>query len=64
LDVRVGKTVNVGLRRSATVFLEVFNVTNQLNYANFIETLTSSSFGQPTTAGPMRRLQLGMRLDF
>lgn len=64
LDVRVGKAVNVGLRRSATAFLEVFNVTNQLNYANYIETLTSTSFGQPTTAGPMRRLQLGIRLDF
>jgi hypothetical protein len=64
LDVRVGKAVNLGRRRSATAFLEVFNVTNHLNYSKYIEALASSSFGQPTTAGPMRRLQLGIRLDF
>ena len=64
LDMRVGKAVNLGRRRSATAFLEVFNVTNQLNYANYLEPITSTRFGQPTTAGPMRRLQLGIRLDF
>lgn len=64
LDVRVGKAVKLGRSHSATAFLEVFNLTNQLNYASYIETIVSSSFGQPTTAGPMRRLQLGIRLDF
>jgi hypothetical protein len=64
LDVRVGKAVNLGRRRSATVFLEMFNVTNQLNYANYIDPILSTRFGEPTTAGPMRRLQLGIRLDF
>jgi hypothetical protein len=64
LDVRIGKNVRLGRGRSATAFLEMFNLTNQLNYASYTETLTSTSFGQPTTAGPMRRIQLGVRFDF
>jgi hypothetical protein len=52
----------VGCRASA--FVEVFNVTNAVNHGDYIGTLTSDSFGQPTTAGPRRRTQLGLRIDF
>lgn len=63
LDLRLSKTVKVG-RLAASAFLEVFNLTNEVNYDGFIGTVTSSLFGQPTTAGPKRRMQLGFRVDF
>jgi peptidoglycan hydrolase-like protein with peptidoglycan-binding domain len=43
---------------------QVLNVTNHVNHAGYIGTITSSLFGQPTTAGPGRRIQLGFRIDF
>ena len=42
-------------------FTNVFNFVN-LNTPN--ATLTSATFGQVTSAGPMRQLQLGLRLQF
>jgi carboxypeptidase family protein/TonB-dependent receptor-like protein len=64
LDLRLAKTMKVGARLAASAFLELFNVTNQLNYGDYIGTVTSALFGQPTTAGPKRRVQLGLRVDF
>lgn len=64
VDIRVGKVVRLGVSGSATAFLEVFNVTNQVNYDRYIGTVTSSLFGQPTTSGPARRVQLGFRIEF
>ena len=64
LDLRLGKIVNLGARRLATAFVEVFNVTNHVNYGQYIGTITSSRFGEPTTAEPARRIQLGFRIDF
>ena len=64
LDIRFAKIVKLGARRSASAFVEAFNVTNAVNYGDFISTLTSIRFGQPTTAGPKRRTQLGFRMNF
>jgi len=64
VDLRLSKIVTFSARRSATAFIEVFNVTNEVNYGDYIGTVTSTLFGQPTTSGPMRRTQLGFRLDF
>jgi hypothetical protein len=64
LDMRFSRSVTAGARRSATAFVEVFNMTNALNHSDYIGTLTSNLFGQPTTAGPKRRIQLGFRVDF
>lgn len=64
IDVRFGKSVRFGNRHNAIAFVEIFNLTNQLNYGNYIGTITSSRFGEPTTATPKRRLQLGFRVDF
>jgi hypothetical protein len=64
LDLRVAQVVKVRARRSASAFIELFNVTNQANYSGYIGTVTSSLFGKPTTAGPKRRIQLGFRFDF
>ena len=64
LDLRLAKRIVFGTRHLATVFAEVFNLTNRLNYSHYIGTITSSRFGEPTQAGPRRRLQLGARIDF
>jgi len=64
LDLRFAKVVTLGARRSTSAFIEVFNVTNEVNYGDYVGTVTSRLFGQPTTSGPMRRTQLGFRLDF
>ena len=64
LDVRVAKTFEFVGRGRASAFVEVFNVTNALNYGGYIGTVTSSLFGQPTTAGPRRRTQIGLRVEF
>jgi hypothetical protein len=63
LDIRLAKIVKLG-SRSASAFVEAFNVTNAVTYGDYIGTLTSIQFGQPTTAGPKRRTQLGFRVDF
>lgn len=64
VDVRLAKIVIRSARHSARVFVEVFNLTNRVNYRTYIGTVTSSRFGEPTTAEPKRRMQLGFRLDF
>ena len=53
LDVRLSKIVRLGAGRSASAFIEVFNITNALNYADYVGTVTSTLFGKPTTAGPL-----------
>jgi hypothetical protein len=64
VDLRVAKNIQLGRHHSASAFVEVFNLTNSLNYSNYIGTVTSTLFGEPTTAGPMRQTQLGFRIDF
>ena len=64
VDLRAAKIVRLGDGHSATAFVEIFNMTNHLSYGNYIGTLTSSRFGEPATAGPKRRTQLGIRVDF
>jgi hypothetical protein len=44
--------------------VDAFNATNRVNYVAYIGNLTSPFFGQPVTALPPRRLQLGIRLTF
>lgn len=64
VDVRLSKLIPLGRVGTGMAFVELFNLTNRVNYESFIGTITSTSFGQPTTAAPMRRVQLGFRLDF
>jgi len=64
LDLRVGKTIKLGPRVSATVFWEMFNALNALNFTEYDGEMESSSFGFPLAAGDMRRQQLGFRIDF
>lgn len=46
------------------LYLQAFNVFNQVNYTNYGAVLTSPRYGQPTAAAPARRLELGMRVGF
>jgi hypothetical protein len=64
LDLRASKTVKLGGRRAATLFWEMFNVTNTTNFLQYQGSLQSSAFGLPQGALPMRRQQVGLRVDF
>lgn len=46
------------------VYLQAFNVFNQVNYTNYGAVITSDRYGMPTAAAPARRLELGMRVGF
>ena len=46
------------------VYLQTFNVFNQVNFINYGAVLTSPRFGTPTAAMPGRRLELGFRVGF
>jgi hypothetical protein len=64
LDVRLSRPVALGGARSATGFLEAFNLTNATNYTTYQGSILSTRFGQPSAAGPKRQLQIGLRFDF
>ncbi len=46
------------------LYLQTFNVFNQVNFINYGSVLTSPSFGVPTAAMGARRLEMGMRIGF
>ena len=64
LDARLAKTIAVDPRRKASVFVEVFNLSDAVNYSDFQGIVTSATFTKPSSAGPKRRAQLGLRFDF
>ena len=45
-------------------YLQAFNVLNRTNLTAFSGNLRSTSFGQPNSAGPARRIELGMNFGF
>jgi hypothetical protein len=47
-----------------TLMLEAFNVFNWTNLGGYVGNMKSALFGQPTTAGDKRQIQLGMRVSF
>jgi Carboxypeptidase regulatory-like domain/TonB dependent receptor len=49
---------------SVTLGLDVFNVTNRVNYGNFVGTIGSPLFHQPVSARPARQLQFSARVTF
>jgi hypothetical protein len=46
------------------VYLQVFNLFNTANYNAFVGNQLSPYFGQPTSAAPPRRLEIGASLSF
>lgn len=46
------------------LYAQAFNVFNTVNYSRYGSVLSSGTFGQPISAMPARRLELGMRIGF
>jgi hypothetical protein len=57
-NVRFARSFNMQLRA------EAFNTFNHVNYANVATTLGQTNYGEVTSAGPARVLQLGAKLNF
>ena len=68
LDLRLSRDLKFAAgtpqERSIALALDAFNVTNSVNYANYIGTVSSPFFGQPVAARAPRQLQLSARLSF
>jgi hypothetical protein len=46
------------------LFVQAQNLTNQRNYAGYSGTMTSPFFGKPTTVSSMRKIDVGISLQF
>jgi hypothetical protein len=46
------------------VYVQVFNLFNTANYNAFVGNQLSPYFGQPTSAAPPRRMEIGASLSF
>jgi hypothetical protein len=49
---------------SLELYVQASNVTNHFNALNFSGVMTSPFFGQPTSASPPRRVEIGARVGF
>jgi hypothetical protein len=59
------RTFDVGTARYRLgIFCNVFNVTNRANYLGYSGTMTSPFFGRPTSVRDMRKIDLGINLQF
>ncbi len=63
LDFRLSKTLAIG-RQRIELLADIFNVTNQPNWAAFDGVISNATFGKPTSSGDPRQVQLGIRVDF
>jgi len=64
INTSLSKNFRIAERKSVQFRWESFNTTNHVNYNNPSTTVTSSSFGRITGAGPARYMQLGLKLLF
>jgi hypothetical protein len=64
LDLRLSRDVKLPSARTLVVALDAFNVTNRVNYTNFMGTVGSPLFSQPIAAGPPRQIQGSVRVTF
>jgi hypothetical protein len=51
-------------RYGVELYAQSHNLLNRMNALNFSGVRTSPFFGQPTSAAPPRRIELGARLTF
>jgi len=51
-------------RYSVEFYLQAYNLLNRVNYQNYSGSLRSPFYGEPTSAGPARRIELGMMFGF
>jgi outer membrane receptor protein involved in Fe transport len=63
IDLRLSKVFVLG-RRRLELLADVFNATNQRNWAAFDGVVSNATFGRPTSSGDPRQVQVGMRVDF
>ena len=54
----------VGDTQRIEVFLETFNLTNQVNYSGYNGNMNTNSFLIPSSARPARQVQWGVRFSF
>ena len=45
-------------------YLQAFNILTRVNYQSYVGNLRSENFGLPLSAGPARRIELGMNFGF
>ena len=68
LDVRISREVKLGDAKadgpSIVLGVDVFNVTNEVNYGSYVGTVGSPLFLQPVSARAPRQIQLSARLKF
>lgn len=55
---------NSNERFSVELYTQAFNLLNRVNYGTFSGNLRSPFFGRPTSAGPARRIEVGMNFRF
>jgi len=63
LNARVSKYINIS-RLRLQLFGEFYNLTNGANFDDVFNYYGLPGFGDPTTAGDPRLIQLGVRIDF
>jgi hypothetical protein len=63
LNFRLSKFINVK-RFRIHPFIEVYNVTNRVNFTSVYPFIDGTRFGEPVEAGSPRLLQFGIRVDF
>jgi hypothetical protein len=51
-------------RYSIELYVQAFNLLNRVNYQNYSGSLRSTFYGDPTSAAPARRIELGMMFGF
>ena len=59
-----GNPSRLNQRFSAEFWISADNVFNRVNYVNYIGNLRSPFFGQPTSAAPARRIEVGHGVPF
>ena len=45
-------------------YVQAFNILNRVNYQSYVGNLRSDNFGLPLSAGPARRIEVGMNFGF
>jgi hypothetical protein len=64
VDLRVTKVFRIRESLSASVFWEMYNAFNWVNFTTYDNLLESPTFGLPTAAMDRRQQQLGIRVEF
>jgi hypothetical protein len=64
VDLRATKAFRLRDTQRIEVFLETFNLTNQVNYSGYNGNMNTNSFLIPSSARPARQVQWGVRFSF